>query len=104
MLVAKAKLEQLSKMEDTSEDVQKTAEDTYLEAKGEFEALDQKRMSNFFQYENQETRLARIQLDTQKSILAAVKRRVAEAPPVEEKPPRCVVEIVSLAQVEESSD
>ncbi len=102
MLVAKAKLEQLSKLETTSEETKNEAEKTCLEVKQKFETLDQKRKAVSSQYENPETRMARIQLDTQKLISEALKKRVSEMPPVEEKPPRCTVEIVSLAQPEKT--
>ncbi|HNX53756.1 MAG TPA: hypothetical protein PKI68_08430 [Pontiellaceae bacterium] len=67
------------------------------EKKSKFEAFDQERAALSGQNENLETKRAGIEWDTQKSIFETLKKRVSEMPPPEEKPPRCTVEIISLA-------
>jgi len=100
-----ATLNELSpRLESALEDFSKVTEDTYLAAKEKFETLDQKHKAIFGQEEDSETRRARQEFEIQKSISEALKKRVSEMPLIADKPPSCTVKIVSLAQVEESSD
>lgn len=86
-----------TRLEKAMEEASKTAEKTYSEQKKKFDVLDQKRASTSSQDENMETRKARVEFESQKAIFEALKKRVSEMPPPQEKPPRCTVEIISLA-------
>jgi len=80
-----------------TKELKKTIEEDYTKKKATFDALDQERASLSGQDENPETRKARAKYEAQKGIFEALKKRVSEMPPPQEKPPRCTVEIISLA-------
>jgi hypothetical protein len=69
----------------------------YAEKKAKFDVLDKECRPTAEQNENPETKRAGIEWDMQKSIFEALKKRISEMPPPQEKPPRCTVKIISLA-------
>ena len=102
---ARATLDGLKiRLGEAMEAASKTAEKTCADQKKKFEMLDQKRASISKKDERPETRKARFEFETQKSILEALKHRISEMPPPPEKPPSRTVRIISLATDTQTSD